>query len=88
MASDRQGSSDGDGYDDDGWQLSDVNGDFIEMESLFELISIASIDEFLNHCKNIDSIFQSRLRLILYVPHYGFRAALLSRTYRYKSTYT
>ena len=88
MASDRQGSSDGDGYDDDGWQLSDVNGDFIEMESLFELISIASTDEFLNKCKNIDSIFQSRLRLIFCVPHFRLCAALLSRTYKYKSTYT
>ena len=63
MASDRQASSDGDG-DDDGWQLSDVNGDFIEMESLFELISIASTDEFSRKCKNIDSIFQSRSGLI------------------------
>ena len=59
MASDRQGQSDGDG-DDDGWQLSDVNGDFIELESLFEFISIASTEEFLKKCKNIDSIFQSR----------------------------
>lgn len=63
MASDRPGQSDGDG-DDDGWQLSDVNGDFIELESLFEFISIASTEEFLKKCKNIDSIFQSRLGLI------------------------
>ena len=66
MASDRQGQSDGEG-DDDGWRLSDVNGDFIELESLFEFISIASTEEFLKKCKNIDSIFQSRLGLI-----YGF----------------
>ena len=63
MTSDRQGQSDGDG-DDDGWRLSDVNGDFIELESLFEFISIASTEEFLRKCKNIDSIFQSRLGLI------------------------
>ena len=63
MASDRTGQSDGDG-DDDGWQLSDVNGDFIELESLFEFISIASTEEFLKKCKNIDSIFQSRFGLI------------------------
>ena len=63
MASDRQGQSDGDG-DDDGWQLSDVNGDFIELGSLFEFISIANTDEFIKKCKNIDSIFQSRLGLI------------------------
>ena len=63
MASDRTGQSDGDG-DDDGWQLSDVNGDFIELESLFEFISIASTEEFLKKCENIDSIFQSRLGLI------------------------
>lgn len=67
MASDRQGQSDGDG-DDDGWQLSDVNGDFIELESLFEFISIASTEEFLKKCKNIDSIFQSRLGLIFGLP--------------------
>ena len=61
MASDRQGLSDG---DDDGWQLSDVNGDFIEMESLFEFIAIATTEEFRKKCKNIDSIFQSRWGLI------------------------
>ena len=68
MASDRQGQSDGDG-DDDGWQLSDVNGDFIELGSLFEFISIASTDEFIKKCKNIDSIFQSRLGLIFEFPY-------------------
>ena len=45
MASDRPGQSDGDG-DDDGWQLSDVNGDFIELGSLFEFISIAMVSTF------------------------------------------